>query len=273
MSTQEATISIRNLEGKPTGEKLPFPSVFSTSLRPDIIGRAVVASQANRRQPHGTDPRAGKKTSAACWGTGHGMARLPRVKGSRYPRSAQAAFAPFVVGGHVTHPPRAEKNYMEKINRKERRLAIRSAIAATANSILVETRGHIVDEVPELPLIVTDDFEEITKTAEASNILASFGVWPDIEKTKNRRKKIRAGKGSRRGRRHKGGKSVLVVIGRSDAPIIRAVRNLPGVDVVSVNLLNTELLAPGTHPGRLTLWTESAFRTLDNFPFVKGGKS
>jgi large subunit ribosomal protein L4e len=268
MSTEEAIVSIRNLEGVPTGEQLPLPLVFSTKLRPDVIGRAVVASQANKRQPHGTDPRAGKKTSAASWGTGHGRARVPRVKGSGYERGAHGAFAPFTVGGRATHPPVANKNYSEKINRKERRLAIRSAIAATANPILVETRGHIVDEIPELPLVVTDDFEEIIKTAEASNVLASFGVWPDIEKAKRRRTKVRAGKGSRRGRRHKGGKSVLVVTSRPDAPVVRAVRNLPGVDVVSVNLLNAELLAPGTHPGRLTIWTESAFRALGEHPFV-----
>ncbi|MHA2270611.1 MAG: 50S ribosomal protein L4 [Candidatus Hodarchaeales archaeon] len=268
MSSQEGTVSIRNLEGAPTGQKLSLPSIFSTVLRSDVIGRAVVASQANRMQPHGTNPRAGKKTSAASWGTGHGMARVPRVKGSRHPRGSQGALAPFTVGGRKTHPPVVNKNYSEKINRKERQMAIRSAIAATANPVLVETRGHIVDEVPELPLVVIDDFEEIARTAEASNVLASFGIWPDIEKAKKRRSKIRAGRGSRRGRRHRSGKSVLVVTNRSDAPVIRAMRNLSGVDAVPVKSLNAELLAPGTHPGRLVLWTESAFRALDNPSFA-----
>lgn len=268
MATQESIVSVRDLEGNPTGEKLQLPTIFSTPLRIDVIARAVVASQSNRRQPHGTDPRAGKKTSAACWGTGHGAARVPRVKGSRHPRGAQGAFAPFMVGGRVTHPPVTDKKLWEKINRKERRMAIRSAIAATANPVLVETRGHIIDEVPELPLVIINDFDSLVRTAEASEVLASLGLWSDIEKAKKRRSKVRAGKGSRRGRRHKGGKSVLVVTSQHEASIIKAVRNLPGVDVASVKQLNAELLAPGTHPGRLTLWTKSAFSALDAHPFV-----
>jgi large subunit ribosomal protein L4e len=38
----------------------------------------------------------------------------------------------------------------------------------------------------------------------------------------------------------------------------RAARNLAGVDVATAREVNAEDLAPGAHPGRLTLWTESA---------------
>jgi large subunit ribosomal protein L4e len=48
-----------------------------------------------------------------------------------------------------------------------------------------------------------------------------------------------------------------------------AVGNLLGVDVVTVEKLNVELLAPGTVPGRLTVWSSSAFEKLDAL-FLRG---
>jgi large subunit ribosomal protein L4e len=62
-----------------------------------------------------------------------------------------------------------------------------------------------------------------------------------------------------RGRRYKQRKSILIVT--ADAPL-RAAGNLAGVDVVTVDQLNCELLAPGTHAGRLTVWTEGALLKL-----------
>jgi large subunit ribosomal protein L4e len=73
--------------------------------------------------------------------------------------------------------------------------------------------------------------------------------------------KERAGKGKGRGRRIKHAVGPLLVIAEKQS-VAKAARNLPGVDVSSVNNLNAELLAPGTHPGRLTVWTKSAFEKL-----------
>ena len=56
-----------------------------------------------------------------------------------------------------------------------------------------------------------------------------------------------------------------------DLGIVKAASNLPGVNVVKVEDLNAELLAPGTHPGRLVVWTESAFISLDKV-WGGGGK-
>ena len=53
-----------------------------------------------------------------------------------------------------------------------------------------------------------------------------------------------------------GTKSALIVV--SKGPIKKAAANLPGVDVVDVAELSVRHLAPGTHPGRLTLFSESA---------------
>ena len=261
-------------------ETIDLPEIFNTPVRPDVIKRAVLSSRANRRQAFGTDPHAGKRTSAENWGVGRGNARVPRVKGSQHPAGARGAFAPMVVGGRPTHPPKAERNWTEKVNAKERRLAIRSAIAATVDALLVEARGHIVEPLVDLPLVVSNDFEQLQTTKEAILALTSLGLikdpktpesddeqlvdFGDIDKAGKRIQKVRAGKGKRRGRKYKNAKSVLIVYGSepNSVTLFHAARNLPGVDIVHLKQLNAELLAPGTHPGRLTVWVKSAIDAL-----------
>ena len=257
----KASASVFNLEGKKVG-RIKLPSVFNTSLRPDVIKKAVVAIQTHRIQPQGRDVMAGKRTTAESWGVGHGIARVPRLKESR-----RAALAPGTVGGRQAHPPVVEKKIRKKIPKKERRLALFSAIAATGSKEIVAERGHIIDEVPELPLVVTDDLQNLKRTQEVKDVFISLGVWPDIYRVKESIK-IRAGRGKMRGRRKKVGVGPLIVISENGG-IIEASRNLPGVDVAYVKDLNPELLAPGTHPGRLTVWTRSSIEELRRWD---GGK-
>ncbi|MCD6324673.1 50S ribosomal protein L4 [Candidatus Bathyarchaeota archaeon] len=257
----KASASVFNLEGKKVG-RIKLPSVFNTSLRPDVIKKAVVAIQTHRIQPQGRDVMAGKRTTAESWGVGHGIARIPRLKESR-----RAALAPGTVGGRQAHPPVVEKKIRKKIPKKERHLALFSAIAATGSKEIVAERGHIIDEVPELPLVVTDDLQNLKRTQEVKDVFISLGVWPDIYRVKESIK-IRAGRGKMRGRRKKVGVGPLIVISENGG-IIEASRNLPGVDVAYVKDLNPELLAPGTHPGRLTVWTRSSIEELRRWD---GGK-
>ena len=249
-------IPIFDLEGKEI-DKVDVSSIFMTPFRPDVIKRSVLASRGNRQIPYGVDPRAGKKTSAESWGTGHGAARIPRVKGSQTHSASRGAFIPFAVGGRRTHPPKGIRSFKEKVNKKEKVLAKKSAIAATANPVLVESRGHIIEEIKSLPLIISDDLESIKKTIEVETVFKNLGLSYDLTKAKRRNSQIRPGKGKGRGRKYKKGKSVLVVVAH-DYGIIAAARNLPGIDVIKVDQLNTEHLAPGTHAGRLTLWTKSS---------------
>ncbi|MHA1989406.1 MAG: 50S ribosomal protein L4 [Candidatus Hodarchaeales archaeon] len=273
--------SVFDLEGQEI-EKIDLPDIFESEFRPDVIKRAVLASQSAKRQPYGPDPEAGKRTSAENWGTGRGVARLPRVKGSRTHSGAKAAFVGIVVGGAVTHPPRP-RSFTEKINKKERLLAIRSGIAATADSVLVESRGHWVSEIPDIPLIVSPEFEQLKSTKEAVIAFSKLGLirtpkdvetenpvdFGDINKAGRRMETIRSGKGKRRGRKYKNAKSVLFIHGDPDkdskevVPIVKSARNLPGVDICSVSQLNAELLAPGTHPGRLAVWSKTAIKQLE----------
>jgi large subunit ribosomal protein L4e len=142
------------------------------------------------------------------------------------------------------------------------RKALRSAIAATAVSDLVILRNHVFDG--DLPKVVVDDLQSLSKTREVVDVLKAIGVYADIKRAKER-KRIRAGKGKRRGRKYIARKSVLLVVGK-DNGISKAASNLLGVDVVLAKDLNVELLAPGAHAGRLTVWTKSALGYLEEWP-------
>jgi large subunit ribosomal protein L4e len=237
--------TVRDLNGDEAGEA-DLPAIFETAYRPDLIRRAVIAAQANRKQPYGADPLAGMRTPAESFGSGRGMAHVPRENG-------QGRRVPQTVGGRKAHPPKAEKDQGKTINKKERKLAVRSAIAATADPEIVRERGHQFDDDVELPLVVSDDFEDLVKTQEVVDVLEALGVHADIERADERT--VKAGRGKTRGRKYRRPKSILVVTSTEPS---KAARNLAGADVATASEVNAEDLAPGTHAGRLTLFTESA---------------
>ncbi|NWG11439.1 50S ribosomal protein L4 [Candidatus Bathyarchaeota archaeon] len=246
-----------NLEGKAVG-KINLPPVFGTAYRPDVIKRAVLAIQSNRIQPQGRNPSAGKRTTAESRGVNLGIAIIPRTKGP----GGRGALAPGTVGGRTAHPPKSRKKIIKRIPKREKRLALLSAIAATASKEVITSRGHSIEDVPEIPLIVTNDLEELKKVKEAEEVLIHLGVFADIYRVKESRK-IRAGKGKYRGRKIKQAIGPLIVVTENKG-IMEAARNIPGVDVVTVNNLNAELLAPGTHPGRFTIWTSGVIERLSS---------
>jgi large subunit ribosomal protein L4e len=259
-------VRIYSLAGKSKGD-IELPGIFRAEYRPDLIQRAVVAIQANRRQSYASYELAGQQSTAEYFGRrsgGHrqtinrGMSRLPREKPGGG-GLGKVRIVPQSAGGRRAHPPKG-KDWSKNINRKEYNLALKSAIAATSNKDLVEKRGHLIENVPEIPLVIEDKFERLNKTADVIKTLKALGLETDIEKAKE--KKIRSGKGKTRGRRYKRKKSLLIII-NEDSGIRAGARNIPGVDIAKVNELDVELLAPGTHNGRLTLWTESAIKNID----------
>jgi large subunit ribosomal protein L4e len=228
------------------GGKVTLPPVFQTPLRVDLIRKAVRVARNNRRQPYGASPVAGERHSTQSIGKGKGMSRVPRLK-----QASDAALAPNNVGGRRAHPPEARTDYSLRMNRKERRLAIASALAATGNAETVKARGH--DFTAKLPVIVDDAF--VTgKTSELQERFEKIGVGADLERAKDGTH-VRAGMGKLRGRAYRTPRSILLVIADGTAP---AAYNLPGVDVVSAKRLSAEHLAPGGDAGRLTVYTQGA---------------
>jgi len=258
-------VDIFDLQGQ-LKEKIELPKVFSEPLREDLIRRAVLATLSRRRQPYGVDVMAGKRTSAHYHGyrrhrwtmMSREMARLPRIHGKVSPHLMwRPRFAPQVKGGRLAHPPKIEKIWVEKINKKERQKAIRSAIAATAVKELVAKRGHKFEK--ELPIVVEDRIQEISKTKELVEFLKKIGLEKELERIRER--KVRAGKGKMRGRKYKRKIGPLIVI-KEDKGIGKAVKNLPGTNVSRVENLSAEYLAPGAVAGRLTVWVKSAIEKL-----------
>ena len=245
--------------------KKDLPSQFDEPIRPDIIYKAVLAVQANSRQPYGAYIRAGMNVSATLskrrrdYKTtyGRGMARTPRKvlsrSGTRF--NYVGALAPNTVGGRRAHPPKADKVWSKKLNVKERRKALCSALAATMHKDVVVKRGHIVPD--GFPFILSDDFEDISKTKDIIKSLYSLGFKDELDRTSSSGMKLRPGKGKNRGRPFKIKKSVLFVVSK-DCPLQKSAANISGVDIVTAVHLNADLLAPGTHPGRLTLYTQGA---------------
>lgn len=248
-------------------EEITLPKVFSEPLREDLIKRAVLAVWNNSRQSYGPEWLAGKRTSAHYHGyrrhrytmMNREMARLPRLHGKTVPfLYFRAKFVPQATGGRTAHAPLPEKVWKVKINDKERRKAIRSAIAATANKEIVKTHGHRVEKL-ELPIIVEDNLQNLKKTKDVVQFLEKIGLADELERISE--KKIRAGKGKARGRKYKKKVGPLFVIA-DDKGVVRAARNIPGTDVCNAKNLSADFLAPGAKAGRLTIFTKSAVEKL-----------
>src|SRR3989344_4626216 len=163
-------MNIYNLKAEKVGD-IKAPEQFNEVYHPNLIKRAVHAIRSNKRQSYGADILAGKKTSVRLskrrrdykTSYGHGMNRTPRKVMWRRGRQFgfEGAFAPGTVGGRKAHPPKSEKILKLKINNKERKKAIRSALAATLNKELVGLRNHVVPKI--FPIIIKEDIKEALK--------------------------------------------------------------------------------------------------------------
>ena len=261
-----------------SGKNINLPRAFETDVRTDVVRKAVRVSRANRRQAYGSKQQKGKKRpmpgmrhSVEWWGKGRGVSRIMRKTGAK-----TGAQNPHTRGGRRAHGPKVEKDWSMAMNTTERRLARDSALAATTDKEIVYTRGHrFHDEIDTLPLII-GDYKEVRDEGEESMdieafslehptrkliaILESLGLGDDLQRARDGRK-VRAGKGTMRGRRHRTPKSVLMVVSQKSG-LALAGRNIPGVDVVSVRDLAAEDLAPGGDVGRLTVFTKKAVEEL-----------
>ena len=259
-------VNVYGLDGE-VKSSVELPAVFDTPVRIDLIQRAVIASESNAYQPQGRDPAAGKKNSAEQWGTGFGVARVPRKKGSGFAGARGGAFANMTVGGRITFAPNPSKVIVKKINRKERRIALRSAISATGVKEYVEKRGHKMEKELTFPIVVDDKMQTLKRTKDVMDAFEKMGIAKDVERVVNGTK-IRPGRGKMRGRKYRKPRVPLIVV-KDDTGIVKASRAIPGVDIITVRQLCVKSLAPGAKIGRLTVWTNSAIKELNNL----GGKA
>ncbi len=259
-------VDIYNKDGEKVG-KVDLPEQFLEYYRPDIIKRAVLAVMSRLRQAYGADPNAGLRSSAKYIGNRHkfntqanrGMHRTQRIRRGSGHMTWRARIVPGVVKGRKAHPPVSWKNFVQEINHKERKKAIRSAISATSNKEFVLMSGSKVENVKSFPLVIDNSFDSLNKTKEVVKALEVLGLKEELERVKVR--KIRAGKGKMRNRKYKKKVGPLIVY-NDEMNLSRIASNIPGVDVVNVRELNAKVLSPGMNGVRMTIWTKSALEEM-----------
>jgi large subunit ribosomal protein L4e len=235
-----------------------MPEVFTVPIRNDLVHFVHSSLAKNRRQGHAVFWKAGAEHSAESWGTGRAVARIPRISGSGTSRAGQATFGNMCRKARMFAPLKIWRKWHQRCNITQRRHAVASALAASACTPLVMARGHKVDGVPELPLVLeTKD----TNTKSLLSTLTKLGAGADLAKVR-KSKQIRQGTGKYRNSRYVMRKGPLIVYGNDSSNIKQAARNLPGVDTCHVERLNILQLAPGGHLGRFVIYTKDAFKSL-----------
>merc|ERR1711944_184709 len=194
-------ITVYNEKGETTDNNVKLPAVFRAPGRPDIVNFVHFEMLKNTRQAYAVSEKAGHQTSAESWGTGRAVARIPRVRGGGTHRSGQAAFGNMCRSGRMFAPTKTWRKWRRKINVAQKRFAMTAAIAATGVPALVMAKGHMVDNVPEIPLVVSNNVENYNKTKQAVALLKAVGAWDDIKRVYATRRQ-RAGRGKMRGRKH-----------------------------------------------------------------------
>jgi large subunit ribosomal protein L4e len=241
--------SIYSIEGKVL-RQIDLPAVFQTPQRDDLVKRAVLSEESRLYQPKGSYRWAGLMTSARYRGRkedfgavkNKGIPHLPHevLPGGQLGKVKRV---PHAVKGRRAHPPKTAKKIVELMNRKELELALASALSMSADRKKVCERLH-GDIGASLPIVLESGFENLKKTREVVKVLEALNLMKFVEKAKRN-----------------GTKSPLIVV--SGGTIRRAAANLAGVDVVSVKDLSVRHLAPGTHGGRLTLFSEGALPEIE----------
>nr|BAG59908.1 unnamed protein product [Homo sapiens] len=269
MACARPLISVYSEKGESSGKNVTLPAVFKAPIRPDIVNFVHTNLRKNNRQPYAVSELAGHQTSAESWGTGRAVARIPRVRGGGTHRSGQGAFGNMCRGGRMFAPTKTWRRWHRRVNTTQKRYAICSALAASALPALVMSKGHRIEEVPELPVVGKKGKKAavgvkkqkkplVGKKAAATKKLKA---WNDIKKV-YASQRMRAGKGKMRNRRRIQRRGPCIIY-NEDNGIIKAFRNIPGITLLNVSKLNILKLAPGGHVGRFCIWTESAFRKLD----------
>ncbi|TKC52426.1 hypothetical protein EI555_009983, partial [Monodon monoceros] len=243
MACARPLISVYSEKGESSGKNVTLPAVFKPPIRPDIVNFAHANLSKNNRQPYAVSELAGHQTSAESWGTGRAVARIPRVRGGSTNCSGQDAFGIMCHGALMFAPTKTWRCWHPRVNTMQKQYAICSALAGSALPALVMSKGHRIEEVPELPLVVEDKVEGYKKTKEAVLLLKKLKAWNDI-------KKVYASQGP-------------CIICNEDNGIIKAFRNIPGITLLNISKLNIFKFAPGGHVARFCIWTESAFHKLD----------
>ena len=257
--TSRPTVSVYSADSEKVAGSASMPTVFTAPIRDDLVQFCHTNMAKNRRQGRSVFWHAGHEHSAESWGTGRAVARIPRISGSGTHRSGQGAFGNQCRKGRMFAPLKLWRKWHRKVNTNQKRNAVASALAAAACAPLVMARGHKIDDVPELPLVVDSLNKE--KTSALLKSLDNIGALDDLARCG---KRTRSGQGKMRSGRFTRARGPLIVYGDENPLVKQSARNVAGVDTCAVSRLNLLQLAPGGHLGRLVVFTKDAFEQLDS---------
>lgn len=256
-----ASVPVYSADGSSV-EKIELPKVFAEVVRDELIKRAVLSEESEEFQPKGVFYRAGLQTSARYVGRKEAYHSLKNRGGAMLPRElypkgriGRVRVVPWAVKGRRAHPPKVEKVLVERINKREKQKAFRSAIAATAKKEIVSKKHKFANVT--IPIIVDEKCEGMKKTKDVFAFFEKIKISKDVERAINGRK-------ARTGHRYGGTKTPrsILIVSATAVPLLKAARNIPGVTVATVDKLQVRDLAPGGVPGRLTIWTKAALEML-----------
>ena len=204
---------IFNINGKKTKE-IELPGIFSQPVREDIVAKILESKKT--RQPYAPSLVAGKQ--------------------------------------HAASPPKTIAMInISKINKKEMKIALASALSATTDRKIVASKYEKLTEkdIENLPLIVESKIVSL-KTKEIISSLKKI-LGKKLFGIVSKKKKIRSGKGKLRGRKYKSNAGLLIVTGSNEKLKIKE------IETKKVNNLSITDLAGGGL-GRLTLYTENSIK-------------
>ena len=151
-----AKVSVYNMQGAQVGEVELNDAIFGVELNEHLVKMAVVNQLANKRQ--GTQKA---KTRSEVSGGG----RKPwRQKGTGHARQGSTR-SPQWTGGGVVFAP-TPRDYSFKLNKKERRLALKSALTSRVN----ENKFIVLDEL-KLDEVKTKKFQEVLNNLKVNKAL------------------------------------------------------------------------------------------------------
>jgi large subunit ribosomal protein L4e len=255
--------NILDIEGKKKST-VELPKCFSFPVREDLIIKVLEAKKS--QQPFSPSLVSGKQHSASgilkhhrkVWKSqyGRGMSRIPRKIHSR--RGSQfnwiGAEVSSTRGGRTAHPPKViSRIKISKINKKELKMSIASALSATADTQWVKKKYSTIRNIENLPFVVESGITSLKAKQLHSAIEKILGK--ELMRIAEKQKKIRSGRGKMRGRKYKSNAGLLIVTGEKEK-----IKNSK-FEIKSAGVVGVSDLAKGG-PGRLTLYTEHAIKEI-----------
>ncbi len=245
---------------------LEVPRFFSEKPRLDFISTVLYVKKT--KQPYGPSLVAGKQYSASgrivhrrhVWmsGYGRGTSRIPRKIMSQVGSQYQGVGAEIAstVGGRRAHPPKPFSMInTKKLNKKILKNALISALSSTANERLITKKYSKLskEKITNLPIVVESKITSLKTKDFLKSLKAILGE--KILEVSIPIKKVRSGKGKRRGRMYKENAGAILVVG-NDETVKSSVLETKKANNVSV----IDLAKGG--PGRIAIYTEKAINDL-----------